>query len=100
MTLNPHAPILKPETRSLLFAINHPELLIESDACTSQGVADAIVPAKCPKPPSNSNCPTVSEQLQVLTTQVDQLRITSEQALEQTMPLIQTIPQDIIKHFQ
>ena len=60
------------------------------DAFTSQDVADPFVPAKCPKTSSDSNSPTVSEQLHWLTTQVDQLRITSEQAPEQTKPLIQT----------
>ena len=43
---------------------------------------------------------TVSEQLHLLTTQVDQLRIPSEQALEQTKPLIQTFPLANIKQFQ
>ena len=40
------------------------------------------------------------EQLHLLTTQVDQLRITSEQALEQTKSLIQTFPLADIKQFQ
>ena len=70
------------------------------DASTSQGVADPIVPAKCPKTSSDSNSPTVSDELHLLTTQVDQLRKTSEQALEQTKPLIQTFPLANIKQFQ
>ena len=56
------------------------------DASTSQDVADPIVPAKCPKTSPDSNNPTVSEQLHFLTNQVDQLRITSEQAREQKSP--------------
>ena len=58
------------------------------DASTSQDVADAIVPAKCPKTSSDSKSPIISEQLHLLTTQFDQLRITSDQALEQTKPLV------------
>ena len=100
MTLNPHAPIFKPKTRSRLFAIYRPELLIEIDASTSQDVADPIFPAKCPKHSSDSNSPTVSNQLHLLTTRVDQLKLTSEQALEQTKPLIQTFPLANIKQFQ
>ena len=69
-------------------------------ASTSQDVADPIVPVKCPKTSEDSNGPTVSEQLHLLTTRVDQLRITSEQALEQTKPLIQTFRLANIKHFQ
>ena len=84
MTLNPHAP--------RLFSIYRPELLIEMDASTSQDVADTFVPPNYPKTSSDSNSPTVSEQLHLLTTQVDQLRITSEQALEQTKPALQTYP--------
>ena len=60
------------------------------DASTSQDVFDLIIPAKCPKTFSGSNSSTVSEQLHLLTTQVDQFRVTSEQTLEQTKPLIQT----------
>ena len=70
------------------------------DASISQNVVDPIVPAKCPKTFSHSNSPTVSEQLHLLTIRVDQFRITSEQALEQTKPLIQTIPLANIKQFQ
>ena len=70
------------------------------DASTSQNVADPIVPAKCPKAFSDSKSLTVSEQLHFLTTQVHQLRKTSEQALEQTKPLIQTFPLANIKQFQ
>ena len=70
------------------------------DASTSQDAADPFVPAKCPKPSSDSNRPTVSEQLHLLTTRVDQLKLSSEQALEQTNPLIQTFPSANIKQFQ
>ena len=69
-------------------------------ASTSQDVADPIVPARCPKTSSDSTSPTVSEQLHLLTTQVDQLRITSWQSLEQTKPLILTFPLANIKQFQ
>ena len=100
MTLNPHAPIYKPKNCSRFFAIYCPELLIEMDASTSQDVADPIVPAKCPKTSWDSTSPTVSEQLHLLTTQVDQIRIDSEQALEQTKLLIQTFPLANINHFQ
>ena len=48
----------------------------------------------------DSNSPTVSEQLHLLTFQVNQLRINSEQALEQTEPLIQTLALCNIKQFQ
>ena len=78
MTLNPHAPIFTPKTSSRIFAIYHPELLIEMDALTSQEVVDLIVPAKCPKPSSDSNRPTVSEQLHLLTTRDDQLKLSSK----------------------
>ena len=81
MILNPHAPIFKPKNCSRSFALYRLELLIEMDASTFQDVADPMVPAKCPKTSSDSKSPTVSEQLPLLTTQVDQLRITSEQAL-------------------
>ena len=100
MTLNPHAPIFRPKNCSRLFAIYRPELVIEMNTSTSQNVTDPIIPAKCPKTPSESNSPTVSEQLHLLTTQVDHLRITSEQALEQTKPLIQTFPLANTKQFQ
>ena len=70
------------------------------DASISQDAIDPIVPAKGPKTTWNSNSPTVSEQFHLLTTQVDQLRITSEQALEQTKPLLQTFPLANIKQFQ
>ena len=40
------------------------------------------------------------EQLHLLTTQVNQLRKNSEQALEQTKPLIQTFPLANVKQFQ
>ena len=100
MTLNPHAPIFKPTNCSRLFTIYRPELLTEMDASTSQDTIDLSIPAKCPKTSSHFNSPTVSEQLHLLTTQVNQLRITSEQALERTKPLIQTFPLANIKHFQ
>ena len=70
------------------------------DASTSQDRIDLTIPAKSPKISSDSNNPTVSEQLHPLTTQVNQLRINSEQALEQTKPLIQTFPLANIKQFQ
>ena len=70
------------------------------DASTSQYVADPIVPAKCRKTFSDSNSATVSEQLHLLTTQVDQLRITSQRSLEPTKPLVQTFPLANIKQFQ
>ena len=100
MTLNPHAPIFYRENSSRLFSIYRPELLIEMDASTFQDNTDPIVPAKCPKASSNSNSPRVSEQLNLLTTRVDQLRLTSKQALEQTKPLIQTFSIANFKQFQ
>ena len=100
MTLNPHAPIFKPTTRSRLFTIYRPELLTEMDASTSQDIIDLTIPNKCPKTSPDSNSPTVSEQLHLLTGQVNQLRIDSQQALEQTKPLIQTFPLANIKQFQ
>ena len=92
MTLNLHAPILTPRDRSQLFSKYRPELLTEMDASTSQDIIDPIVPAKYPENSSVFKSPTVSKQLRLLTTQVDQLRITSEQALEQTKLLIRTFP--------
>ena len=80
--------------------MSRPKLLIEIDASTSQNVTDPIVPVKCPKSSSDPNSPRVSEQLHLLTTRVDQLRLTSEQALEQRKPLIQTFPLANIKQFQ
>ena len=70
------------------------------DASTSQDVADLVVSAKCPKTSSDFKSPTVSEQLLLLTTRVDQLRLTSEKALEHTKPLIQTYQSANIKQFQ
>ena len=70
------------------------------DASTSRDLGDPNVPAKCPKISWNIKSPTVSEQLHLLTTQVDQLRITSEQALEQRKPLIGTFPLANMKQFQ
>ena len=100
MTLNPHAPIFKPTTCSRLFTIYRPELLTEMEASTSQDIIDLTIPTKCPKTSPVSDSPTVSEQLHMLTTQVNQLRINSEQALQQTKPLIQTFPLANIKQFQ
>ena len=103
MTLNPHAPIFKPTTCSRLFTIYRPELLTRMEASTSQDIIDLTVPTKCPKTSPDSDNPTVSEQLHVLTSQVNQLRIDSQhsqQALEQTKPLIQTFPLANIKQFQ
>ena len=70
------------------------------DASTSQDNIDLTIPTKCPKTSPDSNSPTVSEQLHLLTTQVHQLRINPEQALERTKPLIQTFPLANIKQFQ
>ena len=100
MTLNPHAPIFRPKNCSRLLSIYCPELLIAMDASLSQDITDLFVSTKCPKTSSDSNSPTVSEQLHLLTTLVDQLRKTSEQALEQTKPLNGTFPLANIKQFQ
>ena len=103
MTLNPHAPIFKPTSCSRLFTIYRPELLTRMEASTSQDIIDLTVPTKCPKTSPDSDSPTVSEQLHLLTSQVNQLRIDSQhsqQALEQTKPLIQTFPLANIKQFQ
>ena len=100
MTLNPHAPIFKPTNCSRLFKIYRPELLTEMDASTSQDIIDLTILTKCPKTSPDSNSPTVSEQLHLLTTQVNQFRLNSEEALEQTKPLIQTFPLANIKQFQ
>ena len=100
MTLNPHAPIFKPTTCSRLFTIYRPDLLTKMEASTSQDVIDLTIPTKCPKTSSDSNSPTVSEQLHLLTSQVNQLKIDSQQALDQTKPLIQTLPLANIKQFQ
>ena len=70
------------------------------DAPTSQDIIDLTIPTKCIKTSPDSNSSTVSEQLHQLTTQVNQLRIKSEQAMEQTKPLIQTFPLANIKQFQ
>ena len=73
------------------------------EASTSQDIIDLTVPTKCPKTSPDSDGPTVSEQLHSLTSQVNQLRIDSQhsqQALEQTKPLIQTFPLANIKQFQ
>ena len=70
------------------------------DVSTSQDIIHLTIPAKSLKVSSDPNSPSVSEQLHLLTTQVNQLRINSEQALEQTKPLIQTFPLANIKQFQ
>ena len=100
MTLNPHAPVFKPTTCSRLFTIYRPELLAETGASTSQDNIDLTIPIKCPKTSPDSNSLTLSEQLHLLTSQVNQLKIKSEQTLEQTKPLIQTFPLSNIKQFQ
>ena len=69
------------------------------DASTSQDITDAFVPITYPKTSLNSNSPTISEQLHLMTTQVDQLRITLEQSLEQTKPLVRTFPLANMKQF-
>ena len=100
MTLNPQAPIFKPKTLSQLFTVYRPELLTEMNISTSQDIIDLTILAKSLKVSSDPNSPSVSEQLPLLTTQVNQLRINSEQALEQTKSLIQTFPLANIKQFQ
>ena len=70
------------------------------DASTFQDLTDPIVPAKSSKISSDSNSRTVSEQLHLKATQVDQLRKTSEQALEQIKPLIRNFLLANIKQFQ
>ena len=69
------------------------------DASTSQDIIDLTITAKSPKTSLDSNSPTVSEQLHLLAIQVNQLRLNSEQALEQTKPLIETFPLAKIKQF-
>ena len=100
MTLNSHAPVFKPTTYSRFFTIYRPDLLTKMEASTSQDVIDLTIPTKCPKTSPDSNSPTVSEQLHLLTSQVNQLRIDSQQALDQTKPFIQTFPSANIKQFQ
>ena len=100
MTLNPHAPIFKPTICSRYFTIYRPELLTKMDASTSQDIIDLTIPTKCPKTSPDPNGLTVSEQMHLLTSQVNQLKINSEQALEQTKPLMQTFPLANIKQFQ
>ena len=87
-----HATIFMPEDHSRLISKYRPEFVTEMDASTSQDITDRIVPAKCSNTSPNPNGPTVSEQLHLLTDQVDQLRRTSELALEQTKPPIRTFP--------
>ena len=100
MTLNPHAPIFKPTTCSRLLTIYRPDLLTKMEASTSQDINDLPSPIKCLKTSPDSNSPTVSEQLHLLTSQVNQLRIDSQQVLDQTKPFIQTFPLANIKQFQ
>ena len=100
MTLNPQAPIFKPKTLSRLFTVYRPELLTEMDVSTSEDRNDLTIPAKSLKVSLDPSSPSVSEQLHLLTSQVNQLRINSKQALEQTKPLIQTFPLANIKQFQ
>ena len=70
------------------------------EASTSQDIIDLTIPTKCPKTSPDSNSPTVSEHLHLLTSQVNQLRIDSQQALDQTKPFIQTFPLANIKQFR
>ena len=70
------------------------------EASTSQEIIDLTLPTKFPKTSPDFNSPTVSEQLRLLTSQVNQLRIDSQQALEQTKPLIQTFQLANIRQFQ
>ena len=70
MTLHPHAPIFKPTTCSRLFTIYRLDLLTKMEASTSQDIIDLTIPTKCPKTSPDSNSPTVSEQLHLLTSQV------------------------------
>ena len=100
MTLNPYAPIFKPTTCSRLFTIYRPDLRTKIEESTSQDIIDLTIQTNCPKPSPDSNSPTVSEQLQLLTSLVNQLRTDSQQALDQTKPFIQTFPMANIKQFQ
>ena len=70
------------------------------EASTSQDIIDLTIPTKCPKTSPDSDSPTVPEQLHLLTSQVNQVRIDSQQALEQTKPLIQPFLLANIKQFQ
>ena len=99
MTLNPRAPIFKPTTCSRLFTIYRPDLLTKMEASTSQDTIDLPIPIKCLKTSPDSDSPTVSEQLHLLTSQFNQLRIDSQQALDQTKPFIQSFPLANIKQF-
>ena len=100
MTLNPYAPILKPTTHSRLIPIYRPDLRTKMEASTSQDIIDLTIPTKCPKTSPDSNSPTVSEQLHLLTSQVNQLRIDSQEAMDQIKPFVQTYPLANIKQFQ
>ena len=100
MTLNPHARIFRPNTCSRIFRIYRSDLLTKMEASTSQDIIDLTIPTKCPKTSPDPNSPTVSEQLHLLASQVNQLRIDLQQALDQTKPLIQTFPLANIKQFQ
>ena len=75
MTLNPYAPIFKPTTCSRKFTIHRLDLRTKMEASTSQYIIDLTIPTKCPNTSPDSNSPTVSEQLHLLTSQVNQLRI-------------------------
>ena len=70
------------------------------EASTSQDTIDLPIPIKCLKTSPDSDSPTVSEQLHLLTSQVNQLRIDSQQALDQKKPFIQSFPLANIKQFQ
>ena len=74
--------------------------MTKMEASTSQDTTDLTIPTKCPKTSPDSNSPTISEPLHLLTCQVNQLRIDSQQALDQTKPLIQTFPLANFKQFQ
>ena len=70
------------------------------EASTSQDTIDLPIPIQCLKTSPDSDSPTVSEQLHFLTSQVNQLRIDSQQALDQTKPFLQAFPLANIKQFQ
>ena len=70
------------------------------EASTSQEIIDFTIPTKCPKTSPDFNSPTVSEQLHLIASQVNQPRIDSQQARDQTKPFIQTFPLANIKQFQ
>ena len=92
--------MFKPTTCSRLLTIYRPDILTKMEASTSKDIIDLTIPTKCPKDSPDSKSPTVSEQLHLLTSQVNQVRIDSQQALDQTKPFIQTFPLANIKQFQ